>query len=91
MELQVRKREEILHQQDKEDKDSINQTNKWQIIIKKTKIKKKDLEKRKHKMDRMVTKKEANKNINKTMMHKMMDNQMKINDNLKQLNRLYLK
>ena len=82
MELQVRKREEILHQQDKEDKDSINQTNKWQIIIKKTKIKKKDLEKRKHKMDRMVTKKEANKNINKTMMHKMMDNQMKINDNL---------
>ena len=81
MELQVRKREEILHQQVKEDKDSINQTNKWQIIIKTSKTKKKDLEKRKHKMDRMVTKKEANKN-NKTMMHKMMDNQMKINDNL---------
>ena len=81
MEVQVRKREEILHQQVKVDKDSINQTmNKW-IIIKKTKTKKKALEKRKHKMDRMVTKKEANKN-NKTMMHKMMDNQMKINDNL---------
>ena len=84
MELQVLKREEIQLQQVKEDKDSINQTNKWQIIIKKTKTKKKDLEKQKHKMDRMVTKKEANKNknINKTMTHKMMDNQMKINDNL---------
>ena len=79
MELQVLQ-EVTLHQQVKEDKDSINQTmNKW-IIIKKTKTKKKALEKRKHKTDRMV-KKEANKN-NKMMMHKMMDNQMKINDNL---------
>jgi hypothetical protein len=77
MELQVLQ-EVTLHQQVKEDKDSINQTmNKW-IIIKKTKTKKKALEKRKHKTDRMV-KKEANKN-NKMMMHKMMDNQMKIND-----------
>jgi hypothetical protein len=77
MELQVLQ-EVTLHQQVKEDKDSINQTmNKW-IIIKKTKTKKKALEKRKHKTVRMV-KKEANKN-NKMMMHKMMDNQMKIND-----------
>ena len=77
MELQVLQ-EVTLHQQVKEGKDSINQTmNKW-IIIKKTKTKKKALEKRKHKTVRMV-KKEANKN-NKMMMHKMMDNQMKIND-----------
>jgi len=77
MELQVLQ-EVTLHQQVKEDKDSINQTmNKW-IIIKKTKTKKKALEKRKHKTDKTV-KKEANKN-NKMMMHKMMDNQMKIND-----------
>ena len=77
MELQVLE-EVTLHQQVKEDKDSINQTmNKW-IIIKKTKTKKKALEKRKHKTVRMV-KKEANKN-NKMMMHKMMDKQMKIND-----------
>ena len=77
MELQVLQ-EVTLHQQVKEDKDSNNQTmNKW-IIIKKTKTKKKALEKRKHKTVRMV-KKEANKN-NKMMMHKMMDNQMKIND-----------
>jgi hypothetical protein len=77
MELQVLQ-EVTLHQQVKEDKDSINQTmNKW-IIIKKTKTKKKALVKRKHKTDKTV-KKEANKN-NKMMMHKMMDNQMKIND-----------
>ena len=77
MELQVLQ-EVTLHQQVKEDKDSINQTmNKW-IIIKKTKTKKKALEKRKHKTDK-TEKKEANKN-NKMMMHKMMDNQMKIND-----------
>ena len=75
MELQVLQ-EVTLHQQVKEDKDSINRTmNKWRIIIKKTKNKKK---KREHKMDKTV-KKEANKN-NKMMMHKMMDNQMKIND-----------
>ena len=70
MELQVLQ-EVTLHQQVKEDKDSINQTmNKW-IIIKKTKTKKKAVEKRKHKTDRMV-KKEANKN-NKMMMHKKND------------------
>ena len=78
MELEVLKREVIQHQQGKEDKDLINKKiNKW-IIMKTINNKKKNLVKWKLKMDRMV-KKVANMN-NKTILRKMMDKQMKIND-----------
>ena len=83
MELLELKLEETPHQQVKEDKDSTNQTeSKWTKMNRKIKIQTKKVSStQKHKTDRMETKKVVNRSNNKKM-HKMMDNQMKTNDNL---------
>lgn len=75
MDLEVLKEEAELLQKDKEDKDLKGNKKRTIMIINNLK---KDQEKQKLKMDRMV-KKEANKSY-KMMKPKTMDNQMKTNE-----------